>query len=215
MPQKKGGWNPLTNYDEGRGPRSTSGLFSVQNITKKFKEVDIYVFKTKNKSINARCEICLNANFVVLVSFLLALNILYTFSSFPILTLNIWWFTFIYTEEVIQRYFSRKLFYEYLAIYRKTSIQERDYNFIEITLLHGYSLLGMLNICSRTPFLDIWGTASVYRSKYRDNKRRGSPKAGKKLFEIHFNIINTFSNFIRDFYLVAKRLVFRARSDCW
>ena len=47
-------------------------------------------------------------------------------------------------------------------------------------------------------------TASVYRSKYRNYTCRGSSEEGKKLFEIPFNIINTFSNFLRDFRLVAK-----------
>ena len=51
-------------------------LISVQNITKKSK-----------KSTNTRCEICPNlhhneANFVVLVSLLLTLNIFYTFNFF-------------------------------------------------------------------------------------------------------------------------------------
>ena len=38
----------------------------------------------------------------------------------------------------------------------------------------------------------------VRKSKY------GSKYVGKKLFEIHFKILTTFSNFTRDFRLVAK-----------
>ena len=50
----------------------------------------------------------------------------------------------------------------------------------------------------------IWRPASVYHSKYRGYKCRDSLKAGKKLFEIHFTVINTSFNFIYDFRLVAK-----------
>ena len=50
----------------------------------------------------------------------------------------------------------------------------------------------------------IWRTASAYRSKYRVYKWRGSLSASKKLFEIHFNTVNTFSNFICDFFLATK-----------
>ena len=47
-------------------------------------------------------------------------------------------------------------------------MQKCDFNFIEITLLRGYSSVNMLHICSKTPFLEIlWGIASVYRIKYR------------------------------------------------
>ena len=76
------------------------------------------------------------------------------------------------------------------------------FNFIEITLPHGYSSINVLHLCSRTPFF--WRTASVYCSKYRGYKCRGFLSAGKKLFEIHFKIMTTFSNFIHDFRLVAK-----------
>ena len=38
----------------------------------------------------------------------------------------------------------------------------------------------------------------VRKSKY------GSKYVGKKLFEIHFKILTTFSNFVRDFRLVVK-----------
>ena len=50
----------------------------------------------------------------------------------------------------------------------------------------------------------IWRTTYIYRSKYRGYKCGGSLWTSKKLFEIQFNIINTFSNFIRDFRLVVK-----------
>ena len=33
-------------------------------------------------------------------------------------------------------------------------MQKCDFNFIEITLLRGYSSVNMLHICSRTPFLE-------------------------------------------------------------
>ena len=61
--------------------------------------------------------------------------------------------------------------------------------------------------CNRTPFLEnTYGELLLYivlnievrKSKY------GSKYVGKKLFEIHFKIITTFSNFIRDFRWVAK-----------
>ena len=62
-----------------------------------------------------------------------------------------------------------------------------------------------------------WRTASVYRSKYRSYTCRGSLLSKqvkddrKKLFEIDFNIINIFSNFIRDFRLVAIVVVDKTR----
>ena len=85
-------------------------------------------------------------------------------------------------------------------------MQKCDFNFIEVTLLHWvflckYATYLHANAIFREHF---WWTASVYRSKYRRYKYRGSLQAGKKLIEIHFNIINTFSNFIRDFCLEAK-----------
>ena len=84
-------------------------------------------------------------------------------------------------------------------------MQKCDFNCIKITLPHGYFLANMLSICSRTSFFSIlvWRTAFVYRSKYRGCKCRG-PLKGKKLFEIHFNIINTFSNFMCDFRLEGR-----------
>ena len=33
-------------------------------------------------------------------------------------------------------------------------MQKRDFNFIEITLLHGLSSVNMLHICSKAPFLE-------------------------------------------------------------
>ena len=72
-------------------------------------------------------------------------------------------------------------------------MQKCGFNFTEITLLHCYSSANMTHICSRTPFIEnsSGGSASVYRSKYRGYKYRGSLQARKKLFEIHFNIVNT------------------------
>ena len=61
--------------------------------------------------------------------------------------------------------------------------------------------------CSRTPFLEnTYGKLVLYivlNIEVRKPKY-GSKYVGKKLFEIHFKIITTFSNFIRDFRLVAK-----------
>ena len=34
-------------------------------------------------------------------------------------------------------------------------MQKRDFNLIEITLLHWYSSVNMLHICSRMPYLEI------------------------------------------------------------
>ena len=84
-------------------------------------------------------------------------------------------------------------------------MQKCDFNCIKITLPHGCFLANMLSTCSRTPFFSIlvWRTAFVYRSKYRGYKCRG-PLKDKKLFEIHFNIINTFSNFMCDFRLEGR-----------
>ena len=47
-------------------------------------------------------------------------------------------------------------------------MQKFDFNFIEITLLHGYSSVNILYIFSRTSLFRerIWGTASLYLSKY-------------------------------------------------
>ena len=33
-------------------------------------------------------------------------------------------------------------------------MQKRDFNFIEITFLHGFSSVNMLHICSKAPFLE-------------------------------------------------------------
>ena len=33
-------------------------------------------------------------------------------------------------------------------------MQKRDFNFIEITLLHGFSSVNILHICSKAPFLE-------------------------------------------------------------
>ena len=74
-------------------------------------------------------------------------------------------------------------------------MKKRDFNFIEITILHGYCSVHILHVCSKTFFFreQSWGTASLYRSKYRDYNDRGSLQMGKKLFETYFNILNTFS----------------------
>ena len=50
---------------------------------------------------------------------------------------------------------------------------------------------------------DFWRLASIYCSKYRGYKYKGFLQAGEKL-EIYFNLINTFSNFMRDVRFVTK-----------
>ena len=86
-------------------------------------------------------------------------------------------------------------------------MQKCDFNFIEITLLHVYSSMNMLHICSKTPFLEnTYGELLLYiglNIKVRKSKH-GSKCVGKKLFEIHFKIITAFSNFIQNLRLVAK-----------
>ena len=86
-------------------------------------------------------------------------------------------------------------------------MQKCDLNFIEITLLQVYSSINMLHIWSRTPFLEnTYGELLLYivlNIKVRISKY-GPKCVGKKLFEIHFKIIATFSNFIRNLRLVAK-----------
>ena len=86
-------------------------------------------------------------------------------------------------------------------------MQKRDFNFIEITVLHEHSTINVLHTCSRTPFLEnTYGELLLYivlNIKVRKSKY-GSKCVGKKLFEIHFKIIITFSNFIRNLCLVAK-----------
>ena len=72
-------------------------------------------------------------------------------------------------------------------------MQKCDFNFLEITLLHGYSFVIILHICSRMHFFreHIWGTASLYCSKYINIVVLS--KQVKKLFEIDLNIVNAFS----------------------
>ena len=50
---------------------------------------------------------------------------------------------------------------------------------------------------------DFWTLVSIYCSKYRGYKYKGFLQAGEKL-EIYFNLINTFSNFMRDVRFVTK-----------
>ena len=103
--------------------------------------------------------------------------------------------------------FSRKVFEEYLDSLLKnihTKVWLELYWNPTSACVFFYN---MLHICSRTPFLEnTYGELLLYivlnievrKSKY------GSKYVGKKLFEMHFKIITTFSNFIRDFRLVAK-----------
>ena len=87
-------------------------------------------------------------------------------------------------------------------------MQKCDLKFIEITFLDGYSSVNML-------YEHFWRTASAFCSKYRDYKCRGSLiEVGKNPFEIHFSIINTFSNFIYWLSLGGQRLDFRSNSGC-
>ena len=116
-------------------------------------------------------------------------------------------FTFIYTEAIPQMCFSGKVFQEYLDSFQKNIHPMCDFSVTEITLLHVYSSINILHICSRTPFLEsTYGDLLLYivlNVEVRKSKH-GSKYVGKKLFEIHFKIITTFSNFTRDFRSVAK-----------
>ena len=56
-------------------------------------------------------------------------------------------------------------------------MQKCDFNFVEITLMHGHSSVNILHICNKAYIIfrkHIWGTASLYRSKSRNYKCRGS-----------------------------------------
>ena len=55
------------------------------------------------------------------------------------------------TKWVFQERCAKKI----STVYRRTSMQKRDFNLIEITLLHWYSSVNMLHICSRMPYLEI------------------------------------------------------------
>ena len=77
-------------------------------------------------------------------------------------------------------------------------MQKCDFNCIKITLPRWCFLANMLSICSRTPFFSILVWRTAFGCKCR------GPLKGKKLFEIHFNIINTFSNFMCDFRLEGR-----------
>ena len=63
-------------------------------------------------------------------------------------------------------------------------MQKCDFNFVEITLLHVYSSINMLNICSRTSFLEnTYGELLLYivlNTETRKSKY-GSKYVGKKL----------------------------------
>ena len=63
-------------------------------------------------------------------------------------------------------------------------MQKCDFNFVEITLLHVYSSINMLNICSRTSFLEnTYGELLLYivlNTEARKSKY-GSKYVGKKL----------------------------------
>ena len=56
-------------------------------------------------------------------------------------------------------------------------MQKCDFNFVEITLMHGHSSVNIRHICNRAYIIfrkHIWGTASSHRSKSRNYKCRGS-----------------------------------------
>ena len=64
----------------------------------------------------------------------------------------------------------------------------------------------MLHICSKTPFLEITSgellLCVVLNIELKNTEDLS--KQIKKLFEIDFNIINTLSNFLRNFRLMAQ-----------
>ena len=113
-----------------------------------------------------------------------------------------------YSLSYIQKQSTRWVFQEICSrniqiVYRKTKVH---FHFIEITILHVYSAVNVLHLCRRTPFLkNTYGELFLCIVLNIDviNVKVLS-KYVEKLFEIHFDIRSTFSNFIRDFRLVAK-----------
>ena len=85
-------------------------------------------------------------------------------------------------------------------------MQKCDFNFIEITLLRGYSSVNMLHICSKTRFLEITSGELLLCIVLNIELKNAEDisKQVEKLFEIDFNIINTLSNFLRNFRSVAQ-----------
>ena len=73
-----------------------------------------------------------------------------------------------YSLSYIQKRSPRCVFQErssrYIwAVYRRTSMQKCDFSFIEMTLLHVYSSINVLHICSRAPFLqNTYGKLLLY-----------------------------------------------------
>ena len=69
-----------------------------------------------------------------------------------------------------------------------------------------YSFVNMLHDCSRTPLLENTSGELLLHIvlNIEVTNEEVLSKQVKKLFEIHFSVINTFSDFKRDFCLVAK-----------
>ena len=112
-------------------------------------------------------------------------------------------------EAVTQTCFSRKVFYEYFAsllekIHEKNNVS--NVNFIEIILLHEHSHVNVLHFCSRTPFLENTSGELLLLYIVLNIKFTNVEVLSKlpKNFQIQFNIINTLSNFVRDFSLLVK-----------
>ena len=89
---------------------------------------------------------------------------------FSVLTLNRW------MRAAIQRWFSRKVFHEYLDILQENIHVEvwpqLYWNHISTWVFCKYATYLQQNVFFRE---QIWRTASVYRSKYRGYKCTGSP----------------------------------------
>ena len=126
----------------------------------KFNKGDIYIFKVKKNSTRKRCEICSKltiktpngTTFIVLVSLLLSWTYFTPWSSFSILTLN----NFMPADNFCIHFrVYRGVHFHIFHIFShfKEEHSCKTYcNVIKITLLHGYSFVNMLHICSRTFF---------------------------------------------------------------
>ena len=143
------------------------------------------------------------------MSLLLNLNLFYSLFYFNSEQVNAGC-KMLYSLPYMQKQSSRGVFEkDVLRIFSQITGEhpsKSDFNFIEITLLRGYSSVNMLHICSKTPFLEITSgellLCVVLNIELKNTEDLS--KQIKKLFEIDFNIINTLSNFLRNFRLMAQ-----------
>ena len=90
-------------------------------------------------------------------------------------------------------------------VYRRTSMQKCDINFIEIILLCGYSSVNMLYICNRTIFLkNTSGELLLYIILNLEIINVEVLSKQVKNYFKYFKYFKHLSNFIRNFFLVAK-----------